>query len=298
MRFMPLLIILLLTCLLATAQTMISGKVKDAKGRAINGASIAIKDSYDGATSDSTGAYAFKTSETGTKVILVTSIGYKLTEIPVNLNGKSAIVDAILKEEPNELTAVVITAGTFEASDTKRTTVLNPIDIVTTASANADITSAIRTLPGAQQVGENGGLFVRGGTAEETKVFIDGTVVNNFFYSSVPDIAQRGRFSPFIFKGTVFSSGGYSALYGQALSSALILESVDLPDQSSASAGISTVGANAGYQRLSKKKNASWGINYNYTNLAAYFAVVNQRIDNYKVPVLHNGEVNFRVKTS
>jgi vitamin B12 transporter len=298
MRFMPLLIILLLTCLLTTAQTLITGKVKDAKGRPVNGASIAIKDSYDGATSDSTGAYAFKTSETGNKLILVTSIGYKLTEIAVNINGTTLRADAMLKEEPNELTAVVITAGTFEASDTKRTTVLNPIDIVTTASANADITSAIRTLPGAQQVGENGGLFVRGGTAEETKVFIDGTVVNNFFYSSVPDIAQRGRFSPFIFKGTVFSSGGYSALYGQALSSALILESADLADQSSADFGISTVGANAGYQRLSKKKNASWGINYNYTNLAAYFAVVKQRIDNFKVPELHNGEVNFRIKTS
>ncbi len=142
-------------------------------------------------------------------------------------------IDIVLKPEPNELTAVTITAGSFEASDTKRTTVLNPIDIVTTASANADITSAIKTLPGAQQVGESEGLFVRGGTAQETKVFIDGTLVNNFFFSSVPGIAQRGRFSPFIFKGTVFSAGGYSALYGQALSSALILESVDLPDQSS-----------------------------------------------------------------
>ena len=57
--------------------------------------------------------------------------------------------------------------------------------------------------------------------------------MNNFFYSSVPNVAQRGRFSPFIFKGTVFSAGGYSALYGQALSSALILESIDLPEQSS-----------------------------------------------------------------
>ena len=196
------------------------------------------------------------------------------------------------------LKAVVITAGTFEASDTKRTTVLNPIDIVTTASANADVTGAIRTLPGAQQVGENGGLFVRGGTAEETKVFIDGTVVNNFFMSTAPDIASRGRFSPFIFKGTVFSSGGYSALYGQALSSALILESTDLPDQSSASLGISTVGLSGGYQQLAKDKKSSWGVGYSYTHLGAYFALVKQRIDNFKVPALHNAEFNFRVKTS
>jgi hypothetical protein len=141
-------------------------------------------------------------------------------------------------------------------------------------------------------------LFVRGGTAEETKVFIDGTLVNNFFFSAAPDITTRGRFSPFIFKGTVFSSGGYSALYGQALSSALILESTDVADQSSASIGVSTVGLNAGYQQLAKDKKSSWGVSYSYVHLGAYFALVKQRIDNFKVPQFHNSEFNFRIKTS
>jgi len=292
------LLILLLSFLAGSAQTVVSGKVKDGKGRPIQGASISLKDTYDGATTDTLGDYHFKTSEKGEQVLLATSIGFKLQEQKITISGATMHMDIVLKQEPNELTAVTITAGSFEASDTKRTTVLNPIDIVTTASANADITSAIKTLPGAQQVGESEGLFVRGGTAQETKVFIDGTLVNNFFFSSVPDIAQRGRFSPFIFKGTVFSAGGYSALYGEALSSALILESVDLPDQSSASVGISTVGLNGGFQKLSKKKNASWGVNYSYTNLAAYFAVVKQRPDNFKIPEFHNGEANFRIKTS
>ena len=297
LKLIPL-ILLALTWIAGSAQTTVSGKVRDSKGRLVNGASIAIKDSYDGGTSDSTGNYRFRTTEKGEQTLLVTSIGFKLYEQKISLSGAAVTVNVVLKEEPNELTAVVITAGTFEASDTKRTTVLNPIDIVTTASANGDITSALKTLPGAQQVGESEGLFVRGGTAQETKVFIDGTLVNNFFFSSVPDIAQRGRFSPFIFKGTVFSSGGYSALYGQALSSALILESIDLPEQSSASAGISTVGLNAGYQQLSKKKDATWGITYNYVNLVAYFAAIKQRVDNFHTPEFHNSEFNFRVKTS
>ncbi len=280
------------------AQVTLSGRIKDQKGRPVAGASISIKDSYDGGTSDSAGHYIFTTTEKGSKILNATSIGYKPTETAIVITETPLKLDIVLREEPNELTAVVITAGSFEASDSKRTTVLNPLDIVTTASANADVTGAVKTLPGAQQVGESEGLFVRGGTAQETKVFIDGTLVNNFFFSSVPDLAQRGRFSPMIFKGTVFSSGGYSALYGQALSSALILESVDLPDQSSASIGISTVGANAGYQQLAKKKNASWGVGYNYTNLAAYFAIVKQRPDNFIIPDFHNAEFNFRIKTS
>jgi vitamin B12 transporter len=71
------------------------------------------------------------------------------------------------------------------------------LDVVTTASANADITGALKTLPGTQQVGESEGLFVRGGTATESKIYMDGNLVNNFFYSSVPGIAQQGPVQSF-----------------------------------------------------------------------------------------------------
>ena len=95
-----------------------------------------------------------KLPKKATQTLIATSIGYKLQEQGIAISGGSVTADFSLKEEPNELKAVVVSAGTFEASDTKRTTVLNPIDIVTTASANADVTGAIRTLPGTQQVGE------------------------------------------------------------------------------------------------------------------------------------------------
>jgi hypothetical protein len=291
-------ILLLLTSLLGSAQTTLKGRIKDSRGKGIGGASIAIKDSYDGGTTDSLGQFRFRTTEKGEQTLLVTCIGYKVFEQKITLSGGDQSFDAILKAEPNELTAVVITAGTFEASDTKRTTVLGPIDIVTTAGSDGDITNALKTLPGAQQVGEKEGLFVRGGSSEEAKVFIDGTLVNNYFQTSVPDIASRGRFSPFIFKGTVFSTGGYSALYGGALSSALILESTDLPDQTSANLGISPIFISGGYNQLSKNKKSSWGANYGYTNLAAYFALIKQRPDNFLTPQFHNGEFNFRIKTS
>ncbi len=284
---------------LLSAQATITGKVTDKKNP-LRGVSITLKDTYDGATSDSSGRYSFKTTEKGEFLLVVTSVGYKPFEQKIALDGKGTqTIDIILKEEITELSAVVISAGTFEASDRKRAAaVLNPIDIVTTASANGDVTGALKTLPGAQQVGESEGLFVRGGTAAETKIFIDGTLVNNFFQGGAPNIAGYGRFSPFLFKGTVFSTGGYSALYGQALSSALILESIDLPERSSASLGLSVIGVNGGYQSLSKNKKFSWGGAYAYTNLAPAFAIIKQKQDYSKVPVIQNGDINFRIKTS
>ena len=289
----------LLIAVYGKTQTTIKGKVADKKGP-IPLASITLKDTYDGATADSSGNYSFKTDEKGMFILVISTVGYIPFEQTIKLEAKGTItIDALLKEEVTELSAVVISAGTFEASDRKRSAaVLSPIDIVTTASAEGDVTGALKSLPGAQQVGESEGLFVRGGTAGETKIFIDGTLVNDFFQSSSPNIASRGRFSPFLFKGTVFSTGGYSALYGQALSSVLTLESIDLPERTSASLGVSIIGVNAGYQELSKNKKSSWGVSYAYTNLTPAFAIIKQKQDYSKVPVFHNGDFNFRIKTS
>ncbi|MFC0774105.1 TonB-dependent receptor [Terrimonas alba] len=293
--------LLLFGCLMsqfALAQITIKGTVKNTKAKGVHAASISIKDSYDGATSDSAGRFSFITLEKGEQILVVTVVGFKPHEQKIKLNADLNLTIE-LKEEITELEAVTLSAGTFEASDRKRASaVLDPLDIVTTASANGDITGALKTLPGAQQVGESEGLYVRGGTAAETKTFIDGTLVNNFFYSGVPNIAQFSRFSPFIFKGTVFSTGGYSALYGQALSSALILESIDLPERSSANVGITVLSGNAGFQHLAKDKKSSWGVNYGYTNLGLAFAVIKQKQDYSKMPAYHNADANFRIKTS
>ncbi len=47
------------------SQTTISGKITDNQNKALRGISISIKDTYDGATSDSSGNYSFTTTEKG-----------------------------------------------------------------------------------------------------------------------------------------------------------------------------------------------------------------------------------------
>ena len=280
-----------------SAQTLISGTIKDTKGHPVRGASIAIKDSYDGAVSDSLGAFRFKSSEKGVFTITVTNIGYNPSEQPVTLGGDPVVLHIAIKEQLNELKAVTITAGSFSAGDAKRGAVLSSIDVATTAGSNADITAALKTLPGAQQVGEQEGLFVRGGAGYEAKQYIDGTLVNNPYYTSVPDIAQRGRFSPFLFKGTVFSTGGYSAEYGEALSSVVLLESIDIPEKSEVDASISPIIVGMGTQQVADDKKSSWGFSYNYVNVGLYFKAVPQIPDYFQMPQFHNGDANFRIKT-
>lgn len=289
----------------AQAQHVISGIVTDTRNRPISGANISIPDSYDGGTSGQDGRFSFvingsgpATAQMDSITIRIQAAGFAMWQQRIRPRGDSTNLEVTLEKAINELETVIITAGSFVASDEKRGAELSAMDIVSTAGADGDITGAFKTLPGTQQVGESGGLFVRGGTGKETQQFIDGMIVNNPYFSEVPDLAQRNRFNPFLFKGTVFSSGGYSALYGQGLSGALILESVDLPQQSSAFLGITSVGADGGYEHLFKSEKASISGTYGYVNLQPYYSVVPQNRDFETGPEAHNLDMNFRVKTS
>lgn len=291
-----LLFLLLLSPLFSIAQTTISGVVKDYKGEKLVGVNISVKNAYDGATSKADGTYSFETFEKDSITLLASYLGFVSTEKKIFINNDKMTVDLVMKEKINDIKAVVITAGSFEASDEKKGTTLKPLDIVTTAGSNGDNYSALKTLPGTQQTNDREGLFVRGGTGTETQTFIDGTWVRNAFSASVPDLGARGRFNPFIFKGTVFSTGGYSALYGGALSSAVILETIDLPDRSSANLNLSSVGIGLSIQRLAKNKKSSWGVGYNYTNLTPYFLIIKQNVNYKQAPTVHQLDLNYRAK--
>lgn len=156
------------------------------------------------------------------------------------------------------------------------------MDIVTIAGGQADISGALQTLPGVQRNGgDQTGLMVRGGDVSESAFIVDGTVAQNAFNSQVPGISQRSRFSAFDFKGTSFSSGGYSARYGQAMSSVVDLETTDLPEQSNFNAGANFAGVSAGGEVLMGDN--AIGVRGNYTNLAPYYAIARTN-DHYYTP--------------
>jgi hypothetical protein len=277
------------------AQNIISGKVLDEKKHPVVGASVFLKGSYDGASTDTTGNFSFSTSQKDTGTLVISYLGYLTVEKKVQLPAISQIIE--IQEDPATLSEVVITAGVFEASDEKRTTILKPLDIVTTAGAGADIFRALQALPGASQVGEQEGLFVRGGSGTETKAVVDGLIVQNPFFSSVPNVAQRGRFSPFQFKGTAFSTGGYSAQYGQALSSVLLLNTNDLPTKSQYTAGANFASVYGGITQLWTR--SSLEFNGSYFNVGPVMYHLNkQNIQWDAAPHGINLASNFRKKTS
>lgn len=203
--------------------------------------------------------------------------------------------DSTLKKEPRMLEEVQVSAGSFEASDRAKGASLTPIDAVTVAGSNNNLSQALRALPGVQQIGEREGLFVRGGTGEETKQFMDGILIKHPNYPSVPGLPQYARVDPFLFKGILFSTGGYSALYGQAMSSALILESIDIPEATEASFSLFPANVGAGFQRRADDGNSGYGLNLAYSNHRLY--IVPQESDYFAGPSYLQGDAHFRVRT-
>jgi hypothetical protein len=276
------------------AQTRVNGSVVNAAGEPLALANIILADTYDGTTSGADGKFEFTTTETGSKLLMVRFVGFADYQQLVELNGTPITLTVRLEEQFNQLDAVTISAGAFTANDASRRTIFKALDIATTAGATADIAGALNTLPGTQKVGETGRLFVRGGDGNETRTFIDGMLVLDAYGPSAPNTPSRGRFLPFMFKGTSFSTGGYSAEFGQALSSALALDSKDEDESTRTDIGILSVGGDVSHSQA--WKNGSAAAKIQYTNIRPYFGLINQRIDWKTPPASLEGITAFRQK--
>jgi vitamin B12 transporter len=277
------------------AQVLISGKVTDSRNEPLPGANVFLKETYDGATADSSGHFSFKTGLKGTNQLSTTFIGYKPFLKKLDLDStKTIVLNIVLQESDAQINEVVINAGAFEASDKKKAVMLKMFDVATTPSAQGDIFGALQTLPGVQKVGEDGRVFVRGGESYETQSFLDGMLVSTPYLSKMPDMPTRGRFSPMLFSGTLFSTGAYSAEFGQALSSIVDMKTNSLETEDKSSISIMTVGAMASTTKC--WKNASLSLSGDYVTSGLSNIINKQQVDWTKSPSGVDGTLMYRQK--
>ena len=289
----PLIALLLLSflCTISNAQ-IISGKVINLKKQPISNVNVFISGSYDGASTDSMGTFHFKTETTGKQVLQFSSVGYGGKSIEIEVKD-SLFLEVTLVAEDNQIEAVTVRAGQLSVGN-QNGAVLTPLDIVTTAGSMGNIVAALGKLPGAQIAGENGRLMVRGGDPSESQTYINGILVGQPYTASANGVPVRGRFSPFLFKGTNFSTGGYGAEFGNALSGILNLTSSQAIEEPKTELSFSTVGL--GLSNSQKWGNSSLSLNASYTNLKPYISLINQNITWHKPYEQASGEAIFRNK--
>jgi vitamin B12 transporter len=130
---------------------------------------------------------------------------------------------------PLALAPLVVEGGT-RMDDTRSAVALTRVDVLTTPGGTADVMQAFQAGPGATRAAEGSDLYVRGGDPAESPVFVDGA---RLFYPGRYETLNGGVFGILdaqVLQQAYFSTGGFSARYGNALSGVLDVRTLGRPD--------------------------------------------------------------------
>jgi outer membrane receptor protein involved in Fe transport len=211
----------------------IQGLVIDLETREpLAGVNIIVSDTERGASTALNGEYVIEKLPVGTYRLEINYIGYitqKVTDIIVS-NNKPTVVNVKLSQQILESENIVVTAGYFveETMTTPSTIGLNREEIRRFPGGFEDVVRTVSTLPGIaiNYTGGRNDLLVRGGGPSENLF-----VINNIEVPNINHFGTQGTSSgslSFInldFVDNVsFSTGGFSAEYGDKMSSVLSLD--------------------------------------------------------------------------
>jgi outer membrane receptor for ferrienterochelin and colicin len=227
-------------------KAVLVGTVRNTNNAPVNFASVQMLETKEGRLTDKNGRFTFATATSGTVTLRIKNNSYETLEQAVELRaGDTTRLEFTLFKKVVTLKETVVGASAFSTSDIKTAT-LKPLDVVTTPGASADIFRALQTFPGVVNADDGSTLIVRGGDASETITLLDqATVVHPYRYES-PSGGGFGTIPPFFVNGTLFTSGGFPARYGNALSGVLSMDSQNVPDYTSLQANLGTFGGSLG----------------------------------------------------
>jgi hypothetical protein len=276
------------------AQTRINGTVSDAQGP-LAGVNVYIAGTLDGGITDSLGRFSFVTARTGEATLHASILGYEEYSITADAATLRNLVIR-LREKSASLDEVVVTASTYSIGKSNRIKTMDALDVVLAGNSCGDVVAALQVLPGTQKVGEDGKLYVRGGESAECQTFVNGMHVLVPYSTNVEGQSQRGRFSPFLFKGMSFSLGGYGGEYGQALSSVLPMETTDVASSDKLGVSASLVDWNIGGTKAFRRSSLSF--NADYTSLGLYNRLFPDRCDWTRPYRKLSGEAQYKADLS
>ena len=213
--------LLLLTAISAFSQhkTMISGKVLSTEKTTVDFATVYLKGTNYGGTTNEEGIYHLQ-APAGEYTLVVSAIGYKTVEKPVKLmRGERTKMNVVISPQATELDEVVVVSN--GVTRLKRSA-FNAVALDTKALQNStqNLSEALAQAPG-MKIRESGGvgsdmqLMMDGFTGKHIKIFIDGVpqegVGSSFGLNNIPvNYAERIE----VYKGVVPVGFGTDAIGG------------------------------------------------------------------------------------
>lgn len=144
---------------------------------------------------------------------------------------------------------VVSVDSGWAVDDARPSATLRKVDVYTAPGGTADILTVFQMLPGVTRASEGTDLYVRGGSPAETPVFLEGA---RLIYPGAFESLHGGAFGlldPSVLGKAYFSSGGFSARWGDALSGVVSLDTDGRPSIPTWRAGWNFAGGGATVRR-------------------------------------------------
>lgn len=205
---------------------MISGTVNDVKKTPLIGASVFIPEMRMGNTTNFNGHYEIPDLPPGTYDLVVSLLGYRRDTFSVEINHQDLTFNISLSPQDLTLDNVEIAAEQI----TERTSISNisfrPQTLQTSQGLTEDPVRTLSTLPGVGRAGDlfsPSQIYVRGGAPEENLFLMD----NNKVYFPYYFGGQKSIFNTDAVESIELLTGGFSAAYGNHLSSVMNVQTRD-----------------------------------------------------------------------
>lgn len=217
--FLSFLLLLISISAFSQHKTMISGKVLSTEKTTVDFATVYLKGTNYGGTTNEEGIYHLQ-APAGEYTLVVSAIGYKTVEKPVKLmRGERTKMNVVISPQATELDEVVVVSN--GVTRLKRSA-FNAVALDTKALQNStqNLSEALAQAPG-MKIRESGGvgsdmqLMMDGFTGKHIKIFIDGVpqegVGSSFGLNNIPvNYAERIE----VYKGVVLVGFGTDAIGG------------------------------------------------------------------------------------
>ena len=217
-------------------ETVIRGVVRDPDGRPIDEAQVYVRGSQTLEATGADGRFELRARGAGAEVLVAFATDYWLSEMAVELDGAEHDVDIVL--EPADLEELVEVVAPAPVDAAPSVQAFGPLDVVTLPGAQADVMIYVQNLAGVSQLNDEAGLFVRGGDSAEVLTLLDDAVVHHPYRYETVTGGIRGTVDPFLTSDISFSSGGFPARFGNALSGVLEMRGHGRPAEPGAQAAL------------------------------------------------------------
>lgn len=252
--------LLLLIASAGYAQVKIFGKVIDAEEQPIEFATVRIAGTAVGATTGLDGSYSLSVAESDTIEIIFTCIGYKEHKQKLISPSGNVNVNAKLFKTTRELEAIEVTEYKKQTGG-MQTLDAGQLKVGPNASGNA-VEGLLTTIAGVSSKDEMSSQYsVRGGSYDENSVYINGIEVYR------PQLISSGQqeglsiINPSLVGSIEFSTGGFSAEYGDKMSSVLDI-TYRQPESFEGNVAASLMGAEAAIGQSTGNFSQLHGIRY------------------------------------